>query len=63
MTTETKITDSPVTKIMSTSQDKQLRSRVKLFGNILGNVLLEHAGKKVFSAVESLRKGFFHSDR
>ena len=57
MTAETKKIDSPVTKIMSTSQDKQLRSRVKLFGNILGNVLLEHAGKDVFSAVEKLRKG------
>ncbi len=42
---------------MSTSQDKQLRSRVKLFGNILGKVLLEHAGKDVFNAVEKLRKG------
>jgi len=42
---------------MSTSHDKQLRSRVKLFGNILGRVLLEHAGKGVFSAVEKLRKG------
>ena len=57
MTAKTKNTDSPVTKLMSTSQDKQLRSRVKLFGNILGKVLLEHAGKDVFSAVEKLRKG------
>ncbi|MCW9031429.1 MAG: phosphoenolpyruvate carboxylase [Gammaproteobacteria bacterium] len=57
MTTNTKNTDSPVTQIMSTSHDKHLRSRVKLFGNILGKVLLEHAGKDVFSAVEKLRKG------
>lgn len=57
MTTNANRIDSPVTKIMSTSQDKQLRSRVKLFGNILGKVLLEHAGKDVFSAVEKLRKG------
>ena len=57
MTAKTKQIDSPLTKIMSTSQDKQLRSRVKLFGNILGKVLLEHAGKDVFSAVETLRKG------
>ena len=42
---------------MSTSHDKHLRSRVKLFGNILGKVLLEHAGKDVFTAVEKLRKG------
>lgn len=57
MTVNAKNIDSPVTKIMSTSHDKQLRSRVKLFGNILGKVLLEHAGKEVFSAVEKLRKG------
>ena len=57
MTAKTTNIESPVTKLMSTSQDKQLRSRVKLFGNILGKVLLEHAGKDVFSAVEKLRKG------
>ncbi|MDY6980884.1 MAG: phosphoenolpyruvate carboxylase, partial [Pseudomonadota bacterium] len=37
--------------------DKPLRSRVKLFGNILGQILQEHAGDKVFNAVETLRKG------
>ena len=37
--------------------DESLRSRVKLFGNILGDVLKDHAGKKVFSAVEALRQG------
>ncbi|MFO8024968.1 phosphoenolpyruvate carboxylase [Thiohalophilus sp.] len=37
--------------------DKPLRSRVKLFGNILGQILQEHAGEKVFNAVETLRKG------
>lgn len=57
MTVKSKIIESPVTQIMSSSHDKQLRSRVKLFGNILGKVLLEHAGKDVFSAVEKLRKG------
>lgn len=57
MTAKAKNTESPVTKLMSTSHDKQLRSRVKLFGNILGKVLLEHAGKDVFNAVEKLRKG------
>ncbi len=57
MTAKAKNIDSPLTKIMSSSHDKQLRSRVKLFGNILGNVLLEHAGKDVFTAVEKLRKG------
>jgi phosphoenolpyruvate carboxylase len=57
MTSNVKKIDSPVTKIISTTHDKHLRSRVKLFGNILGKVLLEHAGKGVFSAVEKLRKG------
>ena len=37
--------------------DKRLRSRVKLFGNILGQILHDHAGDKVFNAVEALRKG------
>ncbi len=37
--------------------DKPLRSRVKLFGNILGRILQEHAGERVFAAVETLRKG------
>ena len=38
--------------------DKQLRARVKLFGNLLGNVLLSDAGSKVYDAVERLRVGF-----
>lgn len=37
--------------------DKPLRTRVKLFGNILGKILLNHAGQRVFAAVETLRKG------
>jgi len=37
--------------------DTALRARVKLFGNILGEILHEHAGEKVFEAVETLRKG------
>lgn len=37
--------------------DKKLRTRVKLFGNILGTILQDHAGDKVFDAVEALRKG------
>ena len=57
MTAKAKNIDSPITKLMATNHDKQLRSRVKLFGNILGKVLLEHAGKDVFNAVEKLRKG------
>jgi len=42
----------------TTSIDKQLRARVKLFGNLLGNVLLTQAGAKVYDAVERLRTGF-----
>ena len=38
--------------------DKKLRSRVKLFGNLLGNILRAQAGDQVFSAVETLRKGY-----
>jgi len=38
--------------------DKKLRARVKLFGNLLGNVLTTHAGPEVLAAVERLRKGF-----
>ncbi len=38
--------------------DKQLRARVKLFGNLLGNVLLSNAGADVYNAVEKLRVGF-----
>ncbi len=39
-------------------RDKQLRSRVKLFGNLLGNVIERHAGKNTLNAVETLRKGY-----
>ncbi len=42
----------------TTSTDKQLRARVKLLGNLLGNVLLSVAGANVYDAVEKLRKGF-----
>jgi len=38
--------------------DKKLRSRVKLFGNLLGNILRAQAGSQVFAAVETLRKGY-----
>jgi phosphoenolpyruvate carboxylase len=40
------------------STDKQLRARVKLFGHLLGNVLLANAGADVYDAVEKLRTGF-----
>ncbi len=38
--------------------DKKLRSRVKLFGNLLGNVIKNLAGAHVYEAVEKLRKGY-----
>ncbi len=42
----------------SMPRDKELRSRVKLFGNLLGNVIREHSGENIFKAVETLRKGY-----
>ncbi len=38
--------------------DTQLRARVKLFGNLLGNVLRPLQDGRVFDAVETLRKGY-----
>ncbi len=38
--------------------DDQLRAQVKLLGQLLGEVLIEHAGQEVFEAVEALRRGF-----
>ncbi len=38
--------------------DKKLRSRVKLLGTLLGNVLRSQAGGRIFVAVEALRKGY-----
>ena len=43
---------------MEQAGDKALRSRVKLLGNLLGNVLRSQAGNGVFVAVEALRKGY-----
>ena len=48
----------PAGLLNSAVTDKQLRARVKLFGNLLGNVLLAQAGAEVYDAVEKLRKGF-----
>lgn len=42
----------------TTINDKALRSRVKLLGNLLGEVLREQAGTRVFNAVEQLRQGY-----
>lgn len=43
---------------MNISSDKALRARVKLLGTLLGNVLNEQSGSHVYTAVESLRKGY-----
>ncbi len=41
-------------------RDKELRARVKLFGNLLGKVIQTQSGDKVFAAVEALRKGYIN---
>ena len=43
---------------MTAISDKTLRARVKLFGNILGQVLEAQAGSQVLEAVETLRSGY-----
>lgn len=43
---------------MQRVDDKNLRARVKLFGNILGSVLAEQERPQVLETVEALRKGF-----
>jgi len=43
---------------MKSTSDKALRTRVKLLGTLLGNVLNEQAGSHVYTSVESLRKGY-----
>ncbi|MDH5611578.1 MAG: phosphoenolpyruvate carboxylase [Gammaproteobacteria bacterium] len=48
----------PAGLLNTASGDKQLRARVKLFGNLLGNVILSHAGARVYDSVEKLRLGF-----
>ena len=48
----------PAGLLNTASGDKQLRARVKLFGNLLGNVLLSQAGVRVYNSVEKLRLGF-----
>ncbi|MCG5510901.1 phosphoenolpyruvate carboxylase [Ectothiorhodospira lacustris] len=39
-------------------KDRDLRARVKLFGNLLGNIIRRLEGEAVLQAVETLRKGF-----
>ena len=58
MTAEIKTFPSARTEIPANLvNDKSLRRQVKLFGTILGNILRDHAGQRVFAAVEALRKG------
>lgn len=58
MTAEIKPSPSIKPGISNTlANDKPLRRQVKLFGNILGQILADHAGQRVFAAVEALRKG------
>ncbi|MBL7003468.1 MAG: phosphoenolpyruvate carboxylase [Gammaproteobacteria bacterium] len=38
--------------------DKELRSRVKLLGKLVGNTLIKHEHPDVYKTVEKLRKGF-----
>jgi phosphoenolpyruvate carboxylase len=40
------------------SRDKHLRSRVKLLGGLLGEVIESQVGKPILDAVEKLRKGY-----
>ena len=42
----------------SVKYDKELRSRVKLLGKLLGKVVKAQAGDNVFRIVERLRKGY-----
>jgi phosphoenolpyruvate carboxylase len=44
--------------IYNPASDKELRSRVRLFGDLLGEVLREQAGEKILFAVETLRRGY-----
>ncbi|MEW5727455.1 MAG: phosphoenolpyruvate carboxylase [Pseudomonadota bacterium] len=48
---------------MKATDDKDLRARVKLFGNMLGTVLAEQESPEVLETVEVLRKGFIELRR
>lgn len=45
---------------MNGMNDRQLRSRVRLFGALLGETLKAQAGEQVYAAVETLRKGYIN---
>lgn len=44
--------------LLQKNMDKKLRTRVKLLGTLLGNVLRAQAGEEVYAAVETLRNGY-----
>jgi phosphoenolpyruvate carboxylase len=44
-------------------RDRELRSRVRLFGDLLGEILQEQAGEGLLNAVETLRKGYIRLRR
>jgi phosphoenolpyruvate carboxylase len=46
------------TSLFDQPRDRELRSRVRLFGDLLGEVLEEQTGMGVLFAVETLRKGY-----
>jgi phosphoenolpyruvate carboxylase len=48
----------PATSVFDQPRDRELRGRVRLFGDLLGEVLHEQAGAGVLFAVETLRKGY-----
>jgi phosphoenolpyruvate carboxylase len=48
----------PVSKTDPVANDKDLRGRVKFFGQLLGKVLHAQTGGQVYKAVETLRRGF-----
>lgn len=50
--------DQPLLNAHAVPGDKELRARVKRVGRLLGNVVRAQAGERVFTAVETLRKGF-----
>ncbi|RMD71622.1 MAG: phosphoenolpyruvate carboxylase [Gammaproteobacteria bacterium] len=45
-------------EFLSLVKDKPLRSRVKLLGSFLGDILRNHAGRRIYLVVETLRRGF-----
>lgn len=48
-----------MTRIVTNDQhDKQLRARVKLLGQLLGEVIESQVGSEILAAVEKLRKGY-----